>query len=426
MSASQSRNGLRTTAAVLVGAALVAAGCGSSDDAKSSASNTTKHDTMTMSTSTDDAAPSTASPAGEYASSKAADTRITLDRLLAEHALLADVALEKVIDGAKDTTAAAGALDANTDDLGDVIGSVYGSDAQRAFEAQWRAHIGFFVNYATALAKGDRAGQTKAKQDLAGYQKSFSDFMSKATGAPATVVAAALQMHVNQLISAADAYKAGRYADSVSQVRMSYAHMYDTADALAGAVATQQKLDNGEVTDAAFGLRQTLDKQLGEHATIAFWAMQYGYDGKRAFPALGAALNANTDDLTKSIASVYGDAAAKSFKAQWAAHNGDFVNYTVSLAKHDQAGQDAAVKALGQYETDFGAFLATATGLPKDAVQGVLKMHVDQTKAALDDYAAGDSAKAYGDWREGYAHMFEIGDTLTGAIVKKFPDKFAS
>jgi hypothetical protein len=426
------RYGIKAAAAVLVGAALVAAGCGSNDSKSSAKQDTSKKsdtsmqsDTSTTDT-TDASMSSTSSPAGKYASSKAADTRITLDRLLAEHALLADVALQKVVDGSKDTANVVKALDANTDDLGDVVGSVYGKDAQQAFEAQWRAHIGFFADYATAVAKGDKAGQAKAKASLAGYQKSFSQFMAKATGAPAPAVAAALQMHVNQLIGAVDSYKAGTYTDAYGKVRMSYAHMYDTADALAGAIATQQKLDNGEVTDAAIGLRQTLDKQLGEHAFLAFQAMQHGYDGKKDFPAAGAALAANTDDLTASISSVFGDAAGKAFKTQWAAHNGDFVNYTVSSAKKDEQGKQAALKALGDYEKNFGSFLATATGLPADAVQGVLKMHVDQTQATLDDYVAGDYDKAYADWREGYAHMFAIGDTLTGAIVAKMPDKFAS
>src|SRR4051812_9260261 len=96
--------------AVITSAALVAAGCGgsSSDDAKGSTTSTaaksTTHDSMTdtMSTGGDDAS-ATASPAGMLASSKAADTQLTLDRLLAEHAFLADVALQKVVDGSKDT-----------------------------------------------------------------------------------------------------------------------------------------------------------------------------------------------------------------------------------------------------------------------------------------------------------------------------------
>ncbi len=95
------------------------------------------------------------------------------------------------------------ALDGNTVDLGDAIGSVYGDEAKTGFLELWRNHIGFFVDYTVATAKKDEAGQTAARDKLAQYQADFSAFLDTATGGelPQSGAAEALQAHVNQLIA---------------------------------------------------------------------------------------------------------------------------------------------------------------------------------------------------------------------------------
>ena len=121
-------------------------------------------------------------------SSPAVDLRIALDRLLSEHATLAMVATQKGLKGKPDFEAIAAAVDANSVELSEAIGSVYGDDAAKTFldgKAMWRDHIKFFVAYTTALAKKDKAGQTKAVNDLKGYIEAFSGFLADATGLPA-------------------------------------------------------------------------------------------------------------------------------------------------------------------------------------------------------------------------------------------------
>ena len=90
--------------------------CGGSDDEDTATPGTTVAETMEMNGS--------AMPVS--IESPATDLRVTLDRLLAEHALLATFAMQKGLGGEKDFDAIAGALDANTVDLGAAIGSVFG------------------------------------------------------------------------------------------------------------------------------------------------------------------------------------------------------------------------------------------------------------------------------------------------------------
>ena len=172
----------------------------------------------------------------------------------------------------------------------------------------------------------------------------------------------------------------------------------------------------------ASDLRVTLDRLLGEHAALAMNATNLGFSGSKSFPAAAKSLDRNSVDLSKAIASVYGKKAGNTFlngKFQWRAHINFFVDYTVALAKKDKMGQTKAVGNLTRYTKEHGAFLASATGLPKAAVQNDLLGHVLELKNQLDAYAKGDYAKSTALYRDAYHHMFMTGDLLAGAIAKQ-------
>ncbi|MGH9023761.1 MAG: hypothetical protein ACRDV9_11805, partial [Acidimicrobiia bacterium] len=276
----------------------------------------------------------------------AADLRITLDRLLGEHATLAIFAMQKGLDGSKDFEAAAGLLDKNSDALGEAIGSVYGPDAKTAFLKQWKDHIRMFVDFTVGSATKDQAKRDGALNELSQYKKSFGEFLGGATGLPPTAVGDLLQMHVNQLTGALDSYQSKDYAKAYAQAREAYAHMFDTGDGLASAIAKQKGL--GEVKTKASDLRVALDRLLGEHALLAVFAMQKGADGKADFMPIAGALDKNSDDLGEAIGSVYGPEAKTAFLKQWKDHIRMFVDFTVGSATKDQAKRDGALNELSQ------------------------------------------------------------------------------
>ncbi len=175
----------------------------------------------------------------------AADLRVTLDRLLGEHAVLAMNATNLGVTGSKAFPAAAKALDRNSVEISQAIGSIYGAKAAKTFldgPYQWRAHIGFFVDYTVALAKKDTAGQAKAVANLKTYTVKHGDFLAGATGLPKLAVRNDLLGHVLELKTQLDDYAAGRYAKAADDYRHAYAHMFMTGDLLAGAIAKQQGL----------------------------------------------------------------------------------------------------------------------------------------------------------------------------------------
>ena len=410
-------------AAVLGSAALIAAGCG--DDGDSGSSSNSGSDDTTSESASDD---STTEPASDSSpiSSPGVDLRVTLDRLLAEHAALALVALNKTIAGEKDAGAVVTALQGNTDDLSAAIGSVYGDDAAEAFKTQWEAHIGMFVEYATGVAKKDNAMKAKAKKDLAGYQASFAKFLNTAAGLDAKAAEGALGMHVMQLTTSLDQFGAKQYDASYASAREAYAHMYGTGDALSAAISKQKPEDFGTGTVAAgtADTRVLVDQQLAEHAFLAAVALTKTMSGAKDAGAAVKALDGNSNDLAKTIGSVYGADAQQAFDTQWKAHIGMFVDYATGLATDDDELKQKGADDLAGYSESFGKFLATATDGDAGAFSDALDAHVAQLTGALDAADEGDADEAWSLVREAYAHMFMTSDALTTAIVTQNPDKF--
>ena len=175
----------------------------------------------------------------------AADLRVTLDNLFGEHAVLAMNATNAGITGSKSFPAAAKTLDNNSVALSKAIASVYGAKAGQTFlngKYMWRDHIKFFVDYTVATAKKNKAGQTRAVNDLKQYTVTFGNFLAGATGLPKLAVRNDLLGHVLELKSQLDDYAAGNYTKAASDYHAAYNHMFMTGDLVAGAIAKQKGL----------------------------------------------------------------------------------------------------------------------------------------------------------------------------------------
>jgi hypothetical protein len=177
--------------------------------------------------------------------SAASELQAGLTDLLNSHVFLAGIAVEQAVltedPASAEFTAAAGALDENSQDLASAIESVYGPEAGDAFLKQWREHIGFFVDYTVGGLTSDKQMQQKAGENLAQYEDDFGAFLSEATGGEldAGAAADALGMHVDSLVVAVDSLLAGDGRAFDLLYAASKDHMPMTASALAGAIAAQ-------------------------------------------------------------------------------------------------------------------------------------------------------------------------------------------
>jgi len=177
---------------------------------------------------------------GDQTPEAASALRRDLNIKLAEHVWLAGAAVNGAVKGTEgEFDAAAGALDANSQELAAMIGSVFGAEAGDAFLGLWRAHIGMFVDYTQGKAAGDDAKVQKAEADLEGYARDFGVFLNGALpDLPVEAVEGLLKEHVAHTKGAIDAVVAGQ-ADAFTVLRDAGQHMADIADPLAAAITAQ-------------------------------------------------------------------------------------------------------------------------------------------------------------------------------------------
>ena len=379
------------------------------------------------SSQTSSPAPSASAPA---TASKAADLRVKLDYLLGEHLILASKATSAALGGRGDEfNAYAALLNQNGTELGGMIGSAYGSDAEAKFNQIWSAHNGFFVDYTTGVARKDQAMQNKAVDDLTNiYIPQFSDFISGATGLPKDAVAGLTKDHVLQTKQIVDDQAKQDWPAAYADVRKAYAHMQMIGDAVAPAIVKKNAAKfPGDAMNKGVSLRVDLNQLLQEHLYLATDATGAALGGRNdEFQAAGKVLNDNGTDLGSAIRSLYGADAQSKFNQIWSAHNGFFVDYTTGVAKKDQAMQQKAVADLSNtYVPQFSDFISGATGLPRDTVANLTKEHVLTTKDVVDAQGAKDFAASARKDRAAAQHMEMIGDPLAAAIVQKLPQRFS-
>ena len=134
---------------------------------------------------------------------------------------------------------AADMTDKNTQELGAAIGSVYGLEAQTKFVALWRAHNGFFVDYARPR-QPRRRQKEKARADLDGYRNDIDAFLTGANpNLPKGAVAQLFAAHVVHLTMVIDDMVAGDTAGAYDMLHMAAHQTGDIMDPLSGAIVEQ-------------------------------------------------------------------------------------------------------------------------------------------------------------------------------------------
>ena len=411
--------------ATVASTGLIAAGCGDNEDQ----GNTTASQQTTTQM---EAGASTAKTTENGTETGAAELRANLTAGLQEHVYLAGIAVKQGVDNGLDSKqfkAAAGTLDENSKGLADAIGSVYGTDAGEQFLALWRAHIGMFVDYTKGKATKNDKLVNKAVKDLDGYRTEFGAFLESANpNLTADAVAEELKPHVASVAAAADAVVAGS-PKAFDKLKAAAAHMPQTANVLAGAIAKQMpEKFSGSTESGASELRSLLTANLQEHVYLAGIAVTQGVGeglDSKAFKASAATLDKNSKELSAAIGSVYGKDAGKQFLALWRKHIGMFVEYTKGKATKDAKLAEKAQSDLDGYRTEFGAFLESANpNLGKDAVAEELKPHVSSVFKAIDSVVAGKAP--FDDLREAASHMPQTAKVLAGGIAAQKPEMFGS
>ena len=351
--------------------------------------------------------------------------RATLNRLLQEHVYLAGFATGEALGGneAGFEAAATQLTQNNTGDIADLVGAVYGDDVREQFFGFWNSHIDMFVDYTQATAAGDEAGQDDAVERLLGYAEELANTFETLTDGelPASASQPGIEMHVTTLKDAVDAQAAGDAELAFTNLREAAHHMDNLAEALAGAIASQNGLEGDASSDLA-GVRSELNALLQEHVYLAgAFTGQALTEGDGVEAAQNALLAGNTEDLADLVDAVYGDRIEREdFVQFWNSHILMFVAYTEGVATGDQDAQDAAVADLQAYGGELAQVFDDLTlgNLPADASAPLITSHVTTLLPAIDAQGEGDFATAFERLREAATHMEMIAFPLFDATVE--------
>jgi hypothetical protein len=357
-----------------------------------------------------------------------ADLSLQLQALLGQHSILAaDMMRGRLRDDPDLAQAANAALGRNTDAMGKLVGSAFGSRAAQAFTPLWGNHVTALFNYSRGLAEDDDAVTAQAKVAVTTFEGELAAFFAGASQGRLTTAAArgAVTTHITHLLDQADKYAAGDYTGSDAAYRRSYAHAFELGKALA---STLLPPDAAAVLGTpAWRLRSALTQLLGEHASLAVAAMRAGATDAPDFAAAAASINGNTTDLTGAIDVLFGPAAATSFQSMWADHIDLLVQYSAAIAKGDDGAKTRIAGGLNGFEGKLAAFLSTATGdeLAAGALATALQSHDTMLRQQVDAFVAKDYRAshdiAYSTYQEMVGLAGQLSDAFGVEVASRLP-----
>jgi hypothetical protein len=346
------------------------------------------------------------------------EVTLRLQALIGQHSALSADMMRGRLRGDPDFAQAANAaLTKNTEELGALVGSLFGDAAKKQFTTLWAAHVTMLFNYSRGLAEKNEAVKSEARAALHKYESDLAGFFAAAAAGrlPKAAAESAVQAHVHHLLDQADAYAAGDYARSAQLYRTSYAHSFGLGNAVAkGLLGPNAKA----LETPAWRLESQLGRMLGEHVALVVTAIRAGLAKSADFPASADTLNGNSRDLAGAVDSLFGAAAAQRFQQLWADHVDAIVSYTAATAARDEQRRSEARAKLDGFQRDFAQYLnkATAGRLGASTLTQAFTMHDQMLLRTVDALAAKQYQQANDIAYEVYQQMFQLAASLSDAI----------
>jgi len=171
----------------------------------------------------------------------ASDLRLELEQQFAWHSVTLAQTMRAASVGRAQSSGWLDAMKTNNDAMAADVGLVYGPTAARAFDQVWAQHTQFLVDYSVALANGDAAAVTTARDSLDAYVHDQASMLSLATGdrLPTKAVAGLLRTHIDNMIRQVDDDQANDLVGSRKVGNADVEHLVGVAGALSGAIAAQ-------------------------------------------------------------------------------------------------------------------------------------------------------------------------------------------
>ncbi len=345
------------------------------------------------------------------ANSPAAEVRARMALLLGEHTYVLAKLTVAAAAGRKDEFGSyADLLAANGSDLGGVISKAVGASAFQQFAQSWTRGDSFFVDYMVAV--------TTRQQDLADaammnlntkYVPEIAQDLSTPLNTSTSSVNRMLTEQVTTIKQFIDDAAAGSPSAFYPDVRAAYVKSIAMGGSIAE--ATVWKFPDkypGDPTAEGAKARAQLDTLLQEHAYLLSMTTDAGSSGATAEAAAATSLlQANAQDLSHTIASIFGSQSGTRASQLWSDEDRSFVAYA---AAGNDATKSAALNALNQTSTPALAGFLNGLHVTADVASVT-----HQTIGVIDDQRAKSYAIVAAEDRQSAALLISIGDLLMDA-----------
>jgi hypothetical protein len=347
--------------------------------------------------------------------------RAQFEQLLGLHALLAVRLMRAVVAAAPDFVPVTSAsLQDNTDELSQLVSATYGGAQGDRFTQLWQRHVTDLFSYAKGVAGKNASAEQAARRALLADAEAYGSWVAGASGGRirASDAAAGVRMHVQELMTQADAYAAGDYATAYRIERQAYEHMFTAGAGLAKASVTPELAVGLDAPPER--LRSGFAMLLGEHMELIISAQRATFAGAPQFKAAAAQVNANTTALTRGMGAIVGPRKAAEFQSAWAGHVEGLLAYTAAVAGNDQAAKATARQNLDAFAARLALYFSDIVRkeLPIQPLTQAITAHDRHLTDHVDAYAAKRYDQALRMEREGYLQMLEVANTLVSAIQK--------
>ena len=345
------------------------------------------------------------------ANSPAADVRARMALLMGEHTYVLAKLTVAAAAGRKDEFGSyADLLAANGSELSGVIGKAIGASAFEKFAQSWTRGDSFFVDYMVAVTTRQPDLADAAMMNL---NTTYVPEVALELSTPLNISTTSINRVLTDLVATIKRFIDDSAAGTPGAFYPDVRAAYTKSIAMGGSIAeaTVWKFPDRYPGDAAADgakTRAQLDSLLQEHAYLLSVTTDAGSTGATAEAAAATStLQANAQDLSRTIASIFGSQAGTQAAQLWSDEDRSFVAYA---SAGDDATKAAALTALNQTSApELSRFL---NGLH---VTADVASVTHQTIGVIDDQRAKSYAVIAAEDRQSAALLISIGDLLMEA-----------
>jgi len=357
------------------------------------------------------ALPTSSTSSAPGANTPAADFRARVAALMGEHTYVVAKLAVAAATGRKDEFGSyADLLATNGADVSGVLTRAIGETAGQKFAQAWTLGDSFLVDYIVAVITRQ---QDLADAAMLNLNTAYVPQIAQQLSTPLNISTSSANRMLTEQVTAIKQFIDDAAAGAPSAFYPDLRAAYAKSIAMGGSIAeaTVWKFPDkypGDATADGAKARAQLDSLLQEHAYLLSMATDSAASGATADAGVAtSALQANAQDLSHAMASVFGSQAGTQAAQLWSDEDKSFLAYA---SAGDDATKSTALNALNQTSTP--ALTGFLVGLH---VTVDVASVTNQSIGIIDDQRAKSYAIVAAEDRQSAALLISIGDLLMEA-----------